>query len=432
MRRRRLASVAAVSSPELHSADVVLPVTRPPITDGAVAVVDGRIAGVGTRAELVERYPAAEHTHWSGLLVPGLINAHTHLNYSHTAHLFDNGKRFAEWIQDMPPIIAATTPAQWRAAADQGIAAMLATGTTAAADVVTGVAALTAQVEAGLAGISYFELVLADVAGWSDRRAEFLAVLDAAPPSGVGISPHSPYTLDTEVLADLAEIARDRGLRLHPHGAEQDDEVAFVADGTGMFADWARAGELDLALLQGGSGRTPIAELDSVGLLGADSHVAHGVHVNAADRAMLRERGTVVALCPRSNLRLECGAAPVAAYRAEGNPVAIGTDGLSSTPSLDLLEDVRAVRELALGQGSPAEGVDRWLVEAATIGGAQALGRNDIGRIDVGARADLAVFDLAATSRADPGDPYAALVDTGPGACVATMVAGEIRHDLRG
>lgn len=427
---RRLASVAAVSSPELHSADVMLPVTRAPIADGAVAVVDGRITAVGTRAELVERYPAAEHSRWSGLLVPGLINAHTHLNYSHTAHLFANGKRFAEWILDIPPIIAATTPAQWRASADHGIAAMLASGTTAAADVVTGAAALPAQAEAALAGVSYFELVLTDAAGWSDRRSEFLAVLDAAPPSGIGISPHSPYTLDTAVLADLAEIARDRGLRLHPHGAEQDDEVAFVADGTGLFADWARAGGLELALLQGGSGRTPIAELDSVGLLGADSHVAHGVHVTAADRAMLRERGTVVALCPRSNLRLECGAAPVAAYRAEGNPVAIGTDGLSSTPSLDLLEEVRAVRDLALGQGSPAEGLDRWLIKAATFGGAQALGRNDIGRIEVGARADLAVFTLDGNS--GEVDPYTALVHAGPGSCVATMVAGVIRHDLRG
>ncbi|MBA3279071.1 MAG: amidohydrolase family protein, partial [Geodermatophilaceae bacterium] len=216
----------------IHSATVALPITAPPIVDGALAVQDGKILGVGTRAELLGRYPEAGHTHWQGVLMPGLINAHTHLNYCHAAHLYDNGKPFPEWIQDMPPIIAATTPEQWRASAEQGIAAMLASGTTAAADVVTGASALSAQHDAGMAGVSYFEVVLADSPRWAKIRPEFLATLDAAPSTGIGISPHSPYTLDTAVLADLGDIARARGIRLHPHGAEQSDEVAFVADGT--------------------------------------------------------------------------------------------------------------------------------------------------------------------------------------------------------
>lgn len=411
----------------IHSATVVLPITGPPIPDGAVVVQDGRIGYVGTRAEATDRFAGAAHRHWDGMALPGLINAHTHLNYCHTAHLFDNGKPFPEWIQDMPPIIAATSPEQWRDSAAQGIAAMLAGGTTAAADVVTGVSALNAQFEAGLAGVSYFEVVLADGPRWAQMRPQFLAVLAAAPASGIGISPHSPYTLDTSVLVDLGDIAREHGLRLHPHGAEQSEEVAFVADGTGMFADWATAGGLAMALLDSGSGRTPIAELDSARLLGPDSHIAHGVHADAADRALLRERGTAVALCPRSNERLDCGQAPVAAYRAEANPVAIGTDSLSSSPSLDLIEEAQALRALALSQGSPEAGLDEWLVRAMTLGGAAALGRDDIGRLEVGARADLAIFGVTDSGKCIT-EPYASIVAEGSGRCLATIVAGHLRH----
>jgi cytosine/adenosine deaminase-related metal-dependent hydrolase len=401
----------------VYSASYVLPVCAPPIAGGAVAVEAGRVVAVGRRTDIAAAHPGAEELRWDGLLTPGLVNAHTHLNYSHCAHFHGNGKPFPEWILGFPAVIAATTPEQWRASADDGIRQMLATGTTAAADVVTGPAALTAQRDAGLAGVAYYEAVFHNAHTWSRARDAWYAHVDA---TGSGISPHTPYTLDTPVLAELALAARTRGVRLHPHAAETVDEVAFTVTGSGAFADMARSAGLQLGLVGCGSGRTPVAELDAAGLLGPDSHVAHGIHVSAADRALLRSRGTVVALCPRSNVRLASGEAPVAAYRAEGNAVAVGTDSLASVASLDLWADVRLLRDIALRQGSPAEGLDRWLVEAATLGGARALGRDDIGMLRPGARADLAVFAV------DPGaDPYSTLVADGAGNCVATVVAGE-------
>jgi cytosine/adenosine deaminase-related metal-dependent hydrolase len=401
----------------LHSAPHVLPICAPPVPDGAVAVSGGRIVAVGPRADVRAAYPDAEERRWPGVLTPGLVNAHTHLNYTHCAHFHGNGKPFPTWILDFAPVIAATTPGGWRASAADGVRRMLATGTTAAADVVTGPAALGAQADAGLAGVSYLEAVFHDARSWAREREGWYAELTA----GAGISPHTPYTVDAPVLADLAAEARARGVRLHPHAAETVEEVAFTATGTGPFADLARALHLELGLVGRGSGRTPVAELDAAGLLGPDSHVAHGIHVSAADRALLRTRGTVVALCPRSNARLASGEAPVAAYRAEGNLCAVGTDSLASSPSLDLLGDVAALRELALRQGSPEEGLDRWLVEAATAGGARALGRDDLGVLRPGARADLAVFAVT-------GEPYAALVQGGEGSCVGTVVNGQIVH----
>ena len=411
----------------VHTAPVVLPVTGAPIRDGAVVVQDGRIAWVGSLRDWVAGAGdrAEERVDWSGLLAPGLVNAHAHLQYSAYADMCVPGVDFLEWISAYLPRNRTMTGAQWRQSTESGVAALLRTGTTAVADVVAVPEAIDAVGAAGLAGVSYAEAVGADDERWPQVRARLLSLVAG---SGVrtrtlGVSPHTLYTLGTEVIRDCARLARERGLRLHPHAAESPYEVEYVASGTGPFAAanqrWGLAMEL---LAAGGSRRTPVAELGTLGVLGPDAHVAHGVHCDAADRAALRAAGSVVALCPRSNATLGVGQAPVAAYRAEGNAVAVGTDSLASAPSLDLLADVSALRHLALAQGSPAAGLDRWLVEAATLGGARALGLSDAGSLRPGARADFAVFDVDGRR-----DPYAALVGAA-GRCAGTVLAGRIVH----
>ncbi len=199
-------------------------------------------------------------------------------------------------------------------------------------------------------------------------------------------------------------------MRLHPHVAETLDEHEYVVAGRGPFAEFGLARNLSFELIGDGSGGTPVEYADAVGWLGPDSHVAHGVHVSASDRALLRARGTAVALCARSNETLGAGSAPVREYLDEGNALALGTDSRASAPSLDLRDEMRA------HSGVPA----RVLVEMATVGGASALGLRDVGRLEPGARADLAAFDVA------DGDPYDSLL--GPGECVATVLGGRIVH----
>jgi 5-methylthioadenosine/S-adenosylhomocysteine deaminase len=402
---------------EIHSAPVVLPIVGPPIRDGAVAVENGRIVAVGPRAQM----PPGDERRWDGILTPGLVNAHTHLNFTAYGDFYDNGKPFFPWIAGFPARNATMSPQDWADSSRAGCAELLRTGTTAAADVVTEPSVLTALHEAGLGGTAYFEVVGLDTAAWVERRAAWLGHLERV--THIGISPHTVYTLSTAVLKELGEIARDQKLRLHPHGSETLHEHEFTMTGTGPFAEFAQRFGLDFELTGCGSGRTPVHELDAAGLLGADSHIAHGVHCDAADRALLRARGTAVALCPRSNERLEAGEAPIAAYRAEGNPVAIGTDSRASAPSLDLLADVAAARRIALAQGSPEDGLDRWLVEAATLGGARAMGLEDQGALIPGNRADLAIFGVSGA-----GDPYRALATEGEGACIGTVLSGHIVH----
>src|SRR5439155_24354459 len=133
-------------------------------------------------------------------------------------------------------------------------------------------------------------------------RATLVAALSGGAGRAVGVSPHTLYTLGTAVFRDCVRLARERGLRLHPHLAETLDEVGYVREGTGAFAEWSARLGLEFELLRdGGAGTSPAAHLDDLGGMGPDVHVAHGVHCDAGDRALLRERGTTVAPCVRSN-----------------------------------------------------------------------------------------------------------------------------------
>ena len=250
-------------------------------------------------------------------------------------------------------------------------------------------------------------------------RERFVALLEAAG-QPVGISPHAPYTLDTGVLGDVTRLAHDLGLRLHIHLAEGEHEREYTVSGTGPLARLVRGLEFDFAVLrEGGTGLGPTSLLGELGMLGPGCHIAHGVYLDADDRALLRARGTAVALCPRSNQTLGLEDPDVAALLTEGNLVAVGTDSLSSSPSLDVLADVAVLRDLAVRQGYLAADLDRRLVEAATLGGARAMGIE--GGLAPGGSADFAVFDVPVGA-----EPYRTLIEQGPGRCFATIIGGEM------
>lgn len=430
----------------LHSAPIVLPVCGDPIADGAVLVDGDRIAEVGPRAELAGRYPAAERHAWPGLMTPGLVNAHAHTQYSDFEELNSLGEPFAVWITRMAAKRATFTRQMWQRSARRGLELMVASGTTAVADIVSDPEVFEPSAQSGLAGISYLEAVFLDARAWAGGgRDRFAAALDTAPAGRtVGVSPHTPYTLATAVFADCVAIGRDRGLRIHTHVAESAAEVEYVATGTGPFRDFMSNAGMAMELIRdGGCGLSPVGYVDKMGALGPDVHAAHCVHCDGADRETLRARGVAVALCVRSNRTLQSGEPPVAAYLEEGSPFGIGTDSLASTPSLDLLEEAAALRALARDQGYRRDDLDRRIFEAATLGGAAAMGLADIGRIEPGARADLAVFELPGFGAAGPGTPdthgqvleagalYAALLDAAADQahrCVATILGGAIVH----
>lgn len=430
----------------LHSADLVLPVSAEPIPAGAVLVDDGRISAVGDAATLRAAHPDVRERAWGpAVLTPGLVNAHAHLQYTDFEELNSINEPFHVWLQQMAAKRGTFDDARWQESARRGLHLMLKSGTTSVADIVTEVSVLHPTARSGIGGVSYLEVLLQDAQSWSDGgRAALLAGLDGAPAGrAVGVSPHTPYTVSSAVFADAVAIARDRGLRSHPHIAESAAEVEFVAKGTGPFAEFLTRFDKSMELLRdGGSGLSVVGYLDRLGVLGPDVHGAHCVHCDGADRAILSEGGVYAALCVRSNRILLAGEPPVADYLRENSPFAIGTDSLASTPSLDLLEEAATLRALARSQGYAEPDLDSRIIAAATLGGAAAMGLADAGRLEPGARADLAVFGLGggddgagdsagAAIEAATANPYGALLDAaeaGTHRCLATVLGGKIVH----
>jgi cytosine/adenosine deaminase-related metal-dependent hydrolase len=419
----------------LHSAPIVLPVSAEPIGDGAVLVDGGRVLAVGTRDSLLAEYPGVRERAWSGILTPGLVNAHAHLQYTDFEELNSLDAPFHVWIGRMVEKRASFTDALWGESTRRGLHMMLRAGITSVADIVTDpVGVLPPTARSGIGGVSYIEVLFQDARSWSDSgRAQLLERLGSGPAGrSLGVSPHTPYTVASAVFADCVAIARDKGLRLHPHVAESPAEQEYVLSGTGPFAEQMTAAGKSMELIRdGGSGLSPVQFLDKLGVFGPDVHAAHCVHCDPADREVLRSRGVYAALCVRSNKILQSGRPPVADYLSEGSPFGIGTDSLASTPSLDLLEEAAALRALARDQGYAAADLDRRIFEAATLGGAGAMGLADAGRLEADSRADLAVFAVPDLESVTPESAYGALLDaaaSGAHKCLGTILGGTIAH----
>lgn len=433
----------------VYSAALVIPVTAPAIVDGAVAVRGERVLHVGTRRwvmdELreqgIDRSAITEH-HWHGVLMPGLINAHTHLQYTGMAEVGSGTyEDFHGWELAFDKAYEeAERTSLWRQWAFDGARRMVEAGTTAAADIVTDFDAAGALASQGMHGIAYWEVMNWHNADWERdgrrRLHDRLEALESLRLPSIGISPHAPYTLDSEPFVDLPDIARHHNMRLHIHLAETPLEagshpLTLTTYSAKDWSDerWANYRELK----ERGKGASAIQFVDRLGSLGPDVHIAHGVWANREDRRILRQRGVAVALCPRSNRITHTGKdAPVRNYLDEGNILALGTDSLSSSPSLDLFDEAAALYALARAQGYEQADLSHRIIRMMTLGGAEAMGlnvgANRIGQINAGALADLAFIDIPVNASTPEGieHTFEQLITEGSGRARATVIAGRV------
>lgn len=404
----------------LFSADWVLPIDGPPIERGTVAIRDGRIEAVGALSELGEG-----HYFEDSIIVPGFVNAHSHLEYAVYAG-FGDGLEFAPWLSLH---IERKRRLEWEdylAIASLGAAECLTSGITTTGDASFSGATAVACAELGLRAIVYLEVFGGDPAEALHHFEALRERVEGSLGEGVrlGISPHAPYTVSTEVYAACAEL----GLPVATHLAESAGETEWLTRGAGVMAAFAH-------LLVPPGGETGIRSLARAGLLGPHVVAAHCVEADEEEIGLLARHDVAVAHCPRSNAVLGCGVAPLRELRAAGVRVGLGTDSPASTPSFDMFEEMRAAVYAARARAARPDALPAAdALELATLGGARALGlESEVGSLAPGKRADLTVVSLAGSPYLPWEDPAVALVFGGsPERVRLTLVDGEARYEKGG
>ncbi|MHA6765897.1 8-oxoguanine deaminase [Sphingobium ummariense] len=416
----------------IRNADILVTMDdqRREIAEGALAFRDGVIEAVGTAAELTALVRDADAViDATGCVVtPGLVNTHHHLYQSLTRALPGaiNVSLF-DWLKRLYPIWAQYTPEDVFVATQLGLVELALSGCTLSSDHLylfpNGVTLDDTIAAAQGIGIRFHPTRGAMSVGESagglppdslvEREDAILddciRVIDRFHDAAngamvrVGVAPCSPFSVSRELMRDAALLARDKGVMLHTHLAEDADDVAFSLERFGC-----RPGQY----------------AEELGWIGPDVWHAHCVQLDPQEIDLFARSRTGVAHCPCSNCRLGSGIAPLRAMVAQGVPVGIGVDGSASNDSGHLLLEARQAMLLQRAVGGPSAFDPRHALFLATRGGAEILGRPDCGSIEAGKRADIALWDMADIPSSGAWDKVAALLLAPPSGARDVFVEG--------
>lgn len=371
-------------------------------------------------------FDASDH-----VVLPGLINTHHHFYQTLTRALAPAlGKELFDWLKALYPVWAGLDPELLAVATELALAELLLSGCTTtsdhhylyppgleqALDIQVGVAShigmrvtLTrgsmdlSQKDGGLPPDSVVQdaqTILADC----ERVVNAYHQSDPGAMVQIALAPCSPFSVSDPLMRESAALASQLGVRLHTHLGETRDENDYCLARLGM---------------------RPLDYLEECGWLGSHTWLAHGIHFNDDEIKRLGQAGTAVTHCPHSNMTLASGLCPACALESAGSPVGLGVDGSASNDASNAIEEVRAALMLQrLREGAGAfDHIDA--LRLATQGSAKCLGRDDIGTLESGKQADLALFKLDELRHSGYHDPLAALVLCGASRADRVMISGE-------
>ncbi len=302
----------------------------------------------------------------------GIVNAHTHLELTALADALPDGLDLADWIEALVLARRKLTETELLHGIERGIEALIDAGTVAVGDITSTGLSVEPLMRSGLAGIVFLEVLgresttALERLAQTCRRIETLRAREGTMRGGLSV--HAPYSCHPDLFRAAARWCAAENVPLAIHIAESPAEVLYLRDGSGPFRALNARFTPNIPEVPP-AGLSPIAYLESLDVLRVRPLLFHGVEVDEDDLALLKRRDCAMVHCPRSNRRLLCNRMPLERYLAHGITVALGTDSLASSPSLDLREEIEAALELHAGRISTED-----LLAIATVGGLRALG----------------------------------------------------------
>lgn len=384
-----------VATVELFTASFILPVSGPPIEGGGVLVQDGKIVAVAPLNE-IDQSRTSRVTEFPGcVIMPGLINAHTHLEltsyplWKRAANITAPATTYHGWIREVITIKRDLSLADLKASLHKGLSLALASGTTMVGDILAERRLLPLYSNSSLSGRVYLEFLGRDPQRYGATLASLESDISLLPDNvHPGISPHTPFTLSEELFSLLFNKCRELSLPQAIHLAESGAESEFFRDSTGSIADkifpfvgWDEHIPEPMKT-------TSTAWLAEKGWLSPALSAVHAVHVTDNDIDLLRMSGATVVICARSNHGLGVGKAPIGKFLGANIPLAIGTDSMATVSSLSMFDEIRFLLDNFPGDLNP-----EIALRLASSGGAKALRRSDCaGTLEAGKRADFIVI----------------------------------------
>lgn len=376
------------ATPSLLEARWVLPISGPPVRDGAVLLAhDGRILAVGPRHSVRSLAVRTRPVFAGEILMPALVNAHLHLELSALRGRLPGGAGLVPWVRALLTTRASLDEARVRESVARALDELRAAGVGVLGDVTSGIAGAEIPLDSPFAGVRFHEALAARPEEAEATLARTLSrVADERGPLTPALAAHSPATCSAELLRAIARVSPGKPVSVHL--AEDPSERTLFASGEGAWASLLSERGIPLPPKRTG---TPTGVLATAGLLGPRTLAVHAIDLDDADVKLLAASGATAVLCPRSNRFLGVGAPDAGRLLAAGIPIALGTDSLGSCPSLSILEEAAAL------------GIDPvQAIRAATRGGARALGLSHMGSLEPGQFPGLIAVDAVVGRRSPP------------------------------
>lgn len=408
----------------------VLPMQGEPIENGCVLIAGNRIVEVCSAADLQARSSGCARVidYGQSVITPGLMNLHTHLDYSALKH-FDNYSDFFTWIRGLIGNSWQWSQEEWMASANAGAREVIESATATLADASYSGAAAKAIAKSGLRGVVGLEIFGIDESKveqafeiWLEKYESFMRDCQNVPEIvqalkderlKITIAPHTPYSVCPSLLRKALAWCKERSLPMLIHIAESEAECRWIASDDAQLDEFLKqAFRSELPDLPWrGHGLSPVKHLESHGLLDECMLAAHVVQMSQEDIDLIAKHGLSAVHCPRSNSRLRNGVAPFPRLLAAGIEMALGTDSAASTDDLNVLAEARFAWDLH-------RAVDKKFVETSekalyflTLGAARALKMADkLGSLEAGKYADISVFSISHLPAMAQARPFECLI----------------------